>query len=189
MRAALLTGVVALCAVAVGVLNAGPTAPDLDTADRINISLVGETDMLHRLSQALQHKTVSSLAAEGHVLVPETFKALHTTLFDAFPEVFKTLDLEVVSLVAEKVLTSDPCTKWTSSAADWAGLYLHVASHMHACEQVSDYSLMLTWPGSDPKLRQQPTVFISHIDVVAAGEAEAEAAWTHSPFSGKIADG
>ena len=97
MRAVLLTGFVALCAIAVSIFTAGSLPPDLDTADRISVSLVGETDMLDRLSLVLQHKSVSSLGAEDHILFPENFEALHSTLFDAFPDVFKTLDLEVVS--------------------------------------------------------------------------------------------
>lgn len=50
--------------------------------------------------------------------------------------------------------------------------------------QVSKFSLLLKWQGSDTEKR--PALFISHQDVVDAGP---ENRWTHSPFSGAIADG
>jgi carboxypeptidase PM20D1 len=51
-------------------------------------------------------------------------------------------------------------------------------------ETVAGGSLLLTWPGGDPSL--PPLVLLAHQDVVPATD---EADWTHSPFSGEIADG
>jgi len=53
-------------------------------------------------------------------------------------------------------------------------------------EVVNDYSLLYTWPGSDPA--QPGIILLAHMDVVPV-EAAAEAAWTHPPFAETIADG
>lgn len=50
-------------------------------------------------------------------------------------------------------------------------------------QRVSDLSLLLTWPGTDPSLR--PVALLSHLDVVPAPPEN----WTHPPFSGTVADG
>ena len=173
MRFVLISTAVTALAIGLRFLRSGSFSPDLDTAPRLDIQLTAdESVILGRLSAALSHKTVSSLAASDHILVPENFKALHATLFDAFPEAFKSLKLDVVSLSLLNCCILRFCP----------GLLRNLV-------QVNKYSLMLTWPGSNPKLQKRPTVFISHIDVVAAGDAKAEAAWTHPPFSGKVADG
>ena len=53
-------------------------------------------------------------------------------------------------------------------------------------EVVANFSLLYRWPGSDPEA--QPILLMSHLDVVAVPEIE-ERRWTHSPWSGKVADG
>jgi len=53
-------------------------------------------------------------------------------------------------------------------------------------EIVNDYSLLYRWQGSDPSLK--PILLNAHTDVVPV-EPNTEADWTHSPFSGTIADG
>ena len=53
-------------------------------------------------------------------------------------------------------------------------------------ETVSDYSLLLRWPGSDPSL--QPILFTAHIDVVPV-EPGTEQDWQHPAFDGVVADG
>lgn len=53
-------------------------------------------------------------------------------------------------------------------------------------EIVNGSSLLYTWPGSDPSLA--PILLTAHMDVVPV-EPGTEANWTHSPFSGAIADG
>jgi carboxypeptidase PM20D1 len=53
-------------------------------------------------------------------------------------------------------------------------------------EIVNEYSLMLSWPGSDDTL--QPILFTAHTDVVPV-EPGTEADWTHPAFDGVVADG
>lgn len=53
-------------------------------------------------------------------------------------------------------------------------------------ELVSSYSLLYTWPGSDPSLK--PILLMGHLDVVPV-EPGTEGNWTHPPFGGVIADG
>ncbi len=55
-----------------------------------------------------------------------------------------------------------------------------------AHEVVADYSLLFTWPGSDPAL--QPMLLTSHLDVVPVAD-DALADWTHPPFAGVIEGG
>jgi carboxypeptidase PM20D1 len=50
-------------------------------------------------------------------------------------------------------------------------------------EPVSEYSLLYTWPGSDPTL--DPVVLMGHFDVVPADPASLDH-WTHPPFSGTL---
>ncbi len=59
-------------------------------------------------------------------------------------------------------------------------------------EIINKYSLLYTWPGSDPKLA--PVVMMAHMDVVpVASHAEdskpLDTAWTYPPFSGAIEEG
>lgn len=51
-------------------------------------------------------------------------------------------------------------------------------------EIVNQYSLLYTWPGSDPSLK--PILLLAHMDVVPADNAEA---WQQPPFAGTIVDG
>lgn len=51
-------------------------------------------------------------------------------------------------------------------------------------EVVADLSLLFTWTGRDATAR--PLLLLSHLDVVPV---ESEAAWSHPPFAGVIADG
>lgn len=53
-------------------------------------------------------------------------------------------------------------------------------------ETVNQFSMLLTWPGSDTTLR--PVMFDSHYDVVPI-EPGTEADWSHPPFAGNIAEG
>eukprot|EP00775_Hariotina_reticulata_P008008 gene8008-8206_t len=48
------------------------------------------------------------------------------------------------------------------------------------------HSWLLTWQGSDEKLK--PALFISHVDVVPVSEASISD-WTYPPFSGAVQDG
>jgi len=53
-------------------------------------------------------------------------------------------------------------------------------------ETVNDYSLIYTWPGSDPSLK--PILLMAHQDVVPIAPGTEEK-WHHAPFAGDIADG
>jgi carboxypeptidase PM20D1 len=53
-------------------------------------------------------------------------------------------------------------------------------------EVVGDASLLFRWAGSDSSL--EPIVMMAHLDVVPV-EPGTEGSWTHSPFSGDIAQG
>ena len=53
-------------------------------------------------------------------------------------------------------------------------------------EVVSGYSLLYTWPGSDPRL--PPLLLMGHVDVVPV-EAGTEARWAQPPFSGAVRGG
>ena len=55
-----------------------------------------------------------------------------------------------------------------------------------ARETVSDYSLLYTWRGRDPRLA--PILLTAHLDVVPVA-AEALPDWDHPPFAGAVADG
>ncbi|PNH04406.1 Carboxypeptidase S [Tetrabaena socialis] len=49
-----------------------------------------------------------------------------------------------------------------------------------------NFSLLLTWAGSDPSL--PATLFVSHYDVVPVSPGT-EGQWKHPPFGAEIADG
>ncbi len=51
-------------------------------------------------------------------------------------------------------------------------------------EQINRYSLLYTWPGSDPKAK--PILLLAHLDVVPI---ESEARWQQPPFGGVVKDG
>jgi hypothetical protein len=53
-------------------------------------------------------------------------------------------------------------------------------------EVIAGYSLLYTWPGTDPALL--PTAFLAHLDVVPIAPGT-EGQWTEPPFAGKIAGG
>jgi carboxypeptidase PM20D1 len=53
-------------------------------------------------------------------------------------------------------------------------------------ETVGTYSLLYSWPGSDPSLK--PILLMGHLDVVPI-EPGTEEKWQESPFSGRIANG
>ena len=54
-------------------------------------------------------------------------------------------------------------------------------------EVIGGYSSLFTWAGSDGGVAE-PVLLMAHMDTVPV-EAESEAAWTHPPFGGEIADG
>ncbi len=73
--------------------------------------------------------------------------------------------------------------------AEFHSLLEQLYPRVHAClkkDLVNGYSLLYTWPGTNPKL--DPVQLMAHQDVVPA-EAETLERWTHPPFDGVIADG
>jgi carboxypeptidase PM20D1 len=87
------------------------------------------------------------------------------------------------------ISTEDPA-KWPTRV--FGSLHAYLADsfpNAHAVlrrEIVGRDSLLFTWPGVDPSLR--PIVLCAHLDVVPV-EPGSETAWTHPPFSGRIAEG
>ena len=53
-------------------------------------------------------------------------------------------------------------------------------------EVINQYSLLISWPGSDSSLA--PILFTAHMDVVPI-ESGTESDWEYPPFDGVIADG
>jgi carboxypeptidase PM20D1 len=53
-------------------------------------------------------------------------------------------------------------------------------------ERIGNYSLLLTWPGTDSSLA--PVLLAAHYDVVPVIEGT-EHLWTYPPFEGRVADG
>jgi carboxypeptidase PM20D1 len=79
-----------------------------------------------------------------------------------------------------------------ASADAFLGLHAYLAREfplVHRTlklEKVGQYSLLYTWPGSDPSLK--PVMLMAHQDVVPIAPGTEET-WQHKPFSGDIADG
>ncbi len=76
--------------------------------------------------------------------------------------------------------------------SQWPRLHAHLALSFPAAhramrrETVSDYSLLYTWPGTDPKA--PPILLLAHQDVVPV-EPGTESTWEQPPFDGVIAGG
>lgn len=87
-----------------------------------------------------------------------------------------------VPTVSEPAL-ADP-KAFAALHALWRAQYPQVFSRLEL-EELGG-SLLFTWKGSDPALA--PILLLGHQDVVPV-EPGSEAAWTHPPFSGAIADG
>lgn len=66
-----------------------------------------------------------------------------------------------------------------------AEMYPLVHTHLTQ-ERIAEYSLLYTWPGSDPTLK--PILLMAHQDVVPVDPTTA-AQWEQEPFAGQIADG
>ncbi|HEV2147832.1 MAG TPA: M20 family peptidase [Longimicrobiaceae bacterium] len=75
---------------------------------------------------------------------------------------------------------------------EWAQMHAYLERsfpRVHAAlrrETVGRHALLFTWPGTDPSL--PPVLLAGHMDVVPV-EPGTEAAWTHGPFAGEVADG
>jgi carboxypeptidase PM20D1 len=69
---------------------------------------------------------------------------------------------------------------------EWLVLSYPAAHASLERELIGGASLLYTWPGRDPTLA--PLVLMGHLDVVPV-DPGSEAAWTHGPFDGVIADG
>lgn len=79
-----------------------------------------------------------------------------------------------------------------ASAAEFLKLHAYLQERfprVHASlkrELVGKYSLLFTWPGSDPQAR--PVMFLAHQDVVPIAPGT-EAKWQSPPFAGEVKDG
>ncbi len=79
-----------------------------------------------------------------------------------------------------------------ASAQEFLGLHDYLARQfplVHrtlTLEKVGQFSLLYTWPGSDPSLK--PIMLMAHQDVVPIAPGT-EKDWLHDPFGGAIADG
>ena len=79
-----------------------------------------------------------------------------------------------------------------ASADAFLGLHDYLAARFPGVhrslklEKVGQYSLLYTWPGSDPSLK--PIMLMAHQDVVPIAPGT-EKDWQHDPFGGEIADG
>jgi carboxypeptidase PM20D1 len=79
-----------------------------------------------------------------------------------------------------------------ASAAEFQKLHAHLQQSFPLAhkamkrELVADYSLLYTWPGSDPGAK--PIMLMAHQDVVPIAEGT-EARWSVDPFAGTVRDG
>lgn len=87
------------------------------------------------------------------------------------------------------VSPADPAQRRPEAFAAFHAHLLQSFPRVHAAlrrEAVGRDALLYTWPGADPAL--PPIVLMGHMDVVPV-EPGTERAWTHPPFSGRIAGG
>jgi carboxypeptidase PM20D1 len=79
-----------------------------------------------------------------------------------------------------------------AGAAEFLKLHVYLQQRfprVHASlqrELVGRYSLLYTWPGTDPQAR--PVMFLAHQDVVPVAPGT-QAQWQASPFAGEVKDG
>ncbi len=76
--------------------------------------------------------------------------------------------------------------------AAFVGLHRHLATsypQLHATlrrELVNEWSLLYTWPGSEPGL--EAILLMAHLDVVPV-DTGSDSGWEHPPFAGVVAEG
>jgi carboxypeptidase PM20D1 len=93
-----------------------------------------------------------------------------------------------------RALTFETVSRESGAAPETAlrGLHAYLRAAfpaVHATlklETIADFSLLYTWPGSDPSAR--PYLLLAHQDVVPV-EAGTEGKWTYPPFSGSVEGG
>lgn len=93
-----------------------------------------------------------------------------------------------------RALTYETVSRESGAAPELAlrGLHAYLRAAfpaVHATlklETIADFSLLYTWPGSDPSAR--PYLLLAHQDVVPV-EAGTEGRWTYPPFSGSVEGG
>jgi carboxypeptidase PM20D1 len=82
-----------------------------------------------------------------------------------------------------------PSTETQAQLLEFRAYLEHAFPHLHAAlrrEIVNGYSLLYTWPGSDPKAK--PILLMAHQDVVPVAPGT-EKDWHAGPFSGEIRGG
>lgn len=93
-----------------------------------------------------------------------------------------------------RALTYETVSRESGAAPETAmrGLHAYLRAAFPAVhstlklETIADFSLLYTWPGSDPSAR--PYLLLAHQDVVPV-EAGTESRWTYPPFSGSVEGG
>jgi carboxypeptidase PM20D1 len=134
----------------------------------------------------------AALALAGIVFVRTARHGASRAVVAPAPEV------PVPATAAERLAASlrIPTVSHADPSAFDAGAFRALHAHLEASfprahsrlrrETVGTYSLLYTWPGTDPSLR--PVLLLAHLDVVPV-EPGTEGRWSERPFGGRIAGG
>lgn len=126
--------------------------------------------------------TVRALRVRSHQVPIEPYLKLAIDDAAAIQHLAGAIRFETVSLEGGQLAHPEAFTAFHK--------YLdQIFPHLHATlarDDVSEFSLLYTWKGSDTSLA--PILLLAHQDVVPVDPAT-ESRWTHPPFSGDIADG
>jgi len=137
------------------------------------------------------------LAAVAVLLAAIAFNTVRFTSRQLPAEPYESLPVEAAAAAQRlaKALTFPTISRQvasTDSDAAFQALHDHLEAsfpRVHETlerEKVNDFSLLYTWPGTNPEAR--PIVLLAHLDVVPIAPGS-EGDWTHPPFDGVIEDG
>jgi len=90
-----------------------------------------------------------------------------------------------VRTISKSVMTDEDRTPFVQMHAWIEKTYPQISKKLTKTI-INDYSLLYTWPGSDPRLK--PVLLNAHMDVVPVDE-KTKGEWKVNPFSGEIRDG
>ena len=149
-------------------------------------------------------KSKTALTAVGLVLAVGAVVTVRTVTFKA-PAAVDTASIHLASArpfdvnlaarhlgEAVRFQTVSHQDKAEDQPAEWDKLHAWLqatypdAHRVMTREVVADHALVYTWKGNEPSL--PPVVLMAHQDVVPVTPGT-EAAWTHPPFDGVVADG